>query len=159
HPRPVEYLPPSGRRPRVDPAFLMSDPSGWKETRPFPSGERTPQPDEKTSGQFPLGVAVEADLPRSWQPDQDKVRVAAIGHGGVFVGGKLSPVREKLLADVCNWLLGRDDLLSNEEVPWEYPRVQLSDRAHRLWLWGIRLGVPVAFAFLGVVVLMRRAIR
>jgi len=87
------------------------------------------------------------------------VRVAVIGHGGVFIGNTLPAVKEKLLLDVCNWLLGRDDLLAKAEHRWQYPRVTLADSQQALWQWGTRLGLPLLFAYLGLVVLMVRRLR
>src|SRR5262249_47158967 len=157
NPRPIEYRSPLSPMAKTDPVFLLTDPAGWKEAQPFATEERTPEPDSRTNGQWPIGVAVEARLPATWQPERERVRVAAIGHGGVFSGLKLSPVREKLLLDTCNWLLGRDDLLSSPHEEWAYPRVGLSEEANMLWQWGTRLGIPLAFVFAGVVVLWRRA--
>ena len=73
---------------------------------------------------------------------------------------KLTPAREKLLLDTCNWLLGRDDLLTSDTPTWRYPRLEgLDARQKELWLWGAWLGWPVLFAFLGLVVLMARRVR
>ena len=88
-------------------------------------------------------------------------------HGGVFIGSTLSPAKEKLLLDVCNWLLGRDDLLTKggDENRWQYPRLILADTQETadtrlaLWQWGARLGMPVLFAYLGLVVLLVRRLR
>ena len=66
---------------------------------------------------------------------------------------------EKLFLDVCNWLLGRDDLLARESVRWQYPRVALPASENALWQWGTRLGMPVLFVYLGLVVLMVRRLR
>jgi hypothetical protein len=85
--------------------------------------------------------------------------VAVIGHGGVFRGPKLSPVQEKLLLDVTNWLTGRDELLAKEGVTWQYPRVELSRPVHNLWEWGACAGLPALFVFIGLVVLMVRHMR
>jgi hypothetical protein len=174
-PRPVYYEPRAGT-PSFRPDFMMTNPLSWNEDQPFPTGQRTPRfeppkandfsrgtVDEKRRGPFPVGLAVETSVPATWYSDKDAkpgtVRVAAIGHGGVFIGTNLSPVREKLLLDVSNWLLGRDDLLTKDEHRWEYPRVALSERQQALWQWGTRLGLPVVFAYLGLVVLMVRRLR
>jgi len=82
-----------------------------------------------------------------------------IGHGGVFSGPSLNPAKEKLLLDVSNWLLGRDDLLANGNHEWRYPRVALADSDYALWVWGTHLGMPVFFVFLGLMVLMVRRMR
>jgi hypothetical protein len=158
HPRPLEFIAPDGKEPARDPAFLFTDPRGWKESKPFATEDRIPQPDPKKSGQVPVGVAVETLMPPAWKAQQNTVRVAAIGHGGIFIGKQLAPVREKLLLDVSNWLLGRDDLLNRKNIPWEYPRVAMSNSAFTLWVLAIWLGIPLLFAYLGVVVLMKRTL-
>jgi hypothetical protein len=158
-PRPVDVDPLRARGLRTDPVFLMTDPNGWKEARPFPTPKGPPQPNPQTSGQWPIGVALEARLPKSWNPDQKTVRVAVIGHGGVFIGNQLSPARERLLVDTCNWLLGREEMLNREHIPWEFPRIALSENAKHLWVWATWLGIPALFFYLGVVVLMRRSLR
>jgi hypothetical protein len=156
--------------------FLMTDAAGWNEEKPFP-GEKPPQYErpkaddphrgtilEKRKGPFPIGIAFEAPVPVSWygdkQPEQTpEVRLAVLGHGGVFLGKTLTPMREKLLLDVSNWLLGRDDLLARDYQTWQYPRVQLSDTAFRLWALGAVLGLPLLFILLGSAVLMVRQMR
>jgi hypothetical protein len=171
HPRPV-YYEPAGRRPAFDPVFLMTSPDAWNEPEPFPTPQRTPRYEppkpgdpnlgtvrERRTGQFPVGVSAEVTLPPTWAGKAAKVRVAVIGHGGVFTGPNLSPVREKLLLDVSNWLLGRDDLLARDSATWSYPRVELSDAENGLWQWGTRLGMPLLFVYLGFVVLMVRRMR
>ncbi len=176
HPRPVYYEPKPGQKPPVEAEFILTDERGWNEEQPFPTRERTPRYEppkgddptrdpleKKRLGSFPIGVAVEATLPADWYDDKDAkpatVRVAAIGHGGLFIGNTLSPIKEKLFLDVCNWLLGRDDLLAKDSSVWQYPRVPLSASANALWQWGTRLGMPVLFVYLGLVVLMVRRLR
>jgi hypothetical protein len=160
HPRPVYYERGFGnRRPDTDPVFMMSDPRGWKEAQPFPTAGKVPRPNLQDSGQFPIGVAVETSLPPYWRPEQDHVRVAAVGQGGLFIGNQLSPVREKLLLDTCNWLLGRDDMLAHKKTRWEFPRVALTAESNGLWQWGARLGIPAFFIFLGIAVLLKRSLR
>ena len=133
--------------------------ASWNDDNPFPSRERTPRyeqakddpnkgtVDEKRRGPFPIGIAVETTTPAAWyeaSPDASapgghekptSIRIAAIGHGGVFVGNELSPAKETLLLNTCNWLLGRDDRLPRAEPVWQYPRVALSvvdsNNAHR----------------------------
>src|SRR5438093_9258946 len=123
HPRPVYYVPTPGSSLPYDPTFMMADAASWNDAQPFPTRERTPRyeppksdlltgdVDQMRRGPFPIGVALETTVPRDWYTDKDaqpaKARVAAIGHGGVFIGSTLSPAKEKLLLDVCNWLLGR----------------------------------------------------
>src|SRR5262249_39418989 len=168
HPRPVYYEPTSPESAPIDHVLMMASPESWNEDNPFPTRERTPrfeQPkkdagegtvEEKRRGPFPIAVAAEPELPASWYekpgsgPHKD--RIAVVGHGGVFIGTTLSPVREKLLLDTCNWLLGRDDLLAKDNEVWEYPRVQLSDTQKELWHWGTFLGLPLAFVYVGLLV-------
>ena len=176
HPRPVYYEPAKGTSLAFDPVFMMSDPAGWNEDQPFPTRERTPRfksPDpgdrsigtleEKRQASFPLGVAVETAVPAAWYDSKDarpaRARAAVIGSGGLFVGETLPPAKEELLLDVCNWLLGRDDLLTQDRGRWKYPRVNLSTQEHVLWQWGTRLGLPVLFAYLGLMVLLVRRLR
>jgi hypothetical protein len=176
HPRPVYYDAGKGKKLPFEPEFMMSDEKSWNEDQPYPTPQRTPryEPgaadfgkgslDEKRRGPFPIGVAVETTLPASWYADNKDakpatVRVAALGHGGIFLGNSLSPAREKLLLDTCNWLLGRDDLLTKADHVWQYPRVLLSSSRNSLWQWGTRLGLPVLFVYLGLVVLLVRRLR
>jgi hypothetical protein len=176
HPRPVYYEPKTGQKPAVEAAFMMTDERSWNEDQPFPTRERTPRyeppkgddpskdpREKKRLGPFPIGVAVEATLPADWYEDPNAkpatVRVAAIGHGGLFIGSTLSPIKEKLFLDVCNWLLGRDDLLARDNIDWQYPRVALPASENVLWQWGTRLGMPAFFVYLGLVVFMVRRLR
>jgi hypothetical protein len=176
HPRPVYYVPTAGSELSYDPTFMMTSAACWNDDQPFPTRERTPHYEPSSSkllakesldkmrpGPFPIGVALETSLPTDWYTGKDaspaKVRVAAIGHGGVFIGSSLSPAKEKLLLDICNWLLGRDDLLTKGDNLWQYPRVALSENDQSLWQWGTRLGMPLLFAYLGLVVLLFRRLR
>ncbi|HJT76337.1 MAG TPA: hypothetical protein VJ739_03970, partial [Gemmataceae bacterium] len=119
--------------------------------------------DEKRHGRFSVGVLAETRVPAAWYDSKDAspatVRVAAIGHGGLFVGQKLSPATEALLLDTCNWLLGRDDRLPRTDRPWSYPRVALDARQVELWHWGTLVGLPALFLYLGLVVLLFRQLR
>jgi hypothetical protein len=175
NPRPVYFEPAKGTTLAFDPVFMMTDPACWNEDQPFPSRERTPRFEPKADdpakgtveakrrGPFPIAAAAEVSLPAAWYTDKDakpaKVRLAAIGQGGLFVENVLPPVKEKLFLDVCNWLLGRDDLLTKEEAHWEFPRVVLADNQQQMWEWGTRLGLPLLFAYLGFVVLLVRRLR
>jgi len=176
HPRPVYYVPTPESSLPYDPTFMMTNASCWNEAQPFPTRDRTPhfEPpktdtlvgdslDKSRLGPFPIGVALETTVPRVWYTDKDaqpaKVRVSAIGHGGLFIGKTLSAAKEKLLLDTSNWLLGRDDLLTKGNDPWQYPRVAIGDTQLALWQWGTRLGMPVLFAYLGLIVLMVRRLR
>jgi hypothetical protein len=179
-PRPVYYEPPAGTTPAQDPVFLVT-PEGWNDDAPFPVRGHRPhyKPpekndpdngtlDEKRRGEFPVGVAFEAPIPSSWSSATAKaVRIAVIGQGDVFVGEDLSaskdrsPAKERLLLQTVNWLLGRDNFLPQDNDPWSYPRVDLlpGSQDEQLWLWGARLGLPVLFAYLGLVVLLLRSLR
>jgi hypothetical protein len=87
------------------------------------------------------------------------LRVAAVGHGGLFIGPELSPAKEQLLLLTCNWLLSRDERLPHDERKWQYPRVTMSDRRMRLWRDGALIILPASFAFLGAMVLLVRKYR
>jgi hypothetical protein len=174
--RPIYYQPEEGQAQRFEPEFMLTSAASWNEDQPFPSRERTPrfEPpkpddptkgtlDEKRRGPFPIGVAVEAPVPADWYTDGEakpaKVRVAAVGNGGLFTGLDLPPAKEELLLNTCNWLLGRDDLLPRSDNVWSYPRVSLDSNIHTIWHWGTQLVLPGVFLYLGVVVLMVRHLR
>ncbi len=178
--RPVFYTADDWSKLPFDPYIMQTNKETWNEDRPFPSRQYRPRPpkenephgtlDRKGIGPFPLGVAIETDVPGEWLESKEgkpgKVRVAALGHGGLFSGNDVAPAKEKLLLDTCNWLLGRDDLLARENTEgrdkgiWKYPRMTaLSDRDLQLWHWGAQLGIPALFAYLGVIVLMVRRLR
>ena len=177
YPRPIYYEPRAGETTKFEPEFMLTPAATWNEDQPFPSRERVPrfEPakpddptkgtlDEKRRGPFPIGVAVETNLPSDWYADSKgttptTVRIAAIGNGAIFTGAELTPAKEELLLDTCNWLLGRDDLLPGADRVWQFPRVALSPREHTLWHWGAWLGLPGLFAYLGLVVLLVRRLR
>jgi hypothetical protein len=177
NPRPVYFEPKRGETLPFDPVFMETNSACWNEDQPFATRERTPhfeQPKptdpsrgtlrEKRRGPFSIGVATPVTLPREWylgEPNATPatVRVEAIGHGGVFMGANLSPAKEKLLLDSCNWLLGRDDLLATRQNSWSYPRAALRPAAASIWTWTVVAGLPVLCAYLGIVVLMLRRIR
>ena len=148
-----------------EPDFMMTSPDSWREAQPFPVRGKPLLPASDKRGPFSIGVAVEAPLPAEWfdgQPSSDAprtVRVAAIGHGGWLTGPELAPAKEKLLQDVSNWLLRRDELFARDDHPWSFPRVELSTRAQGMWEWATRLGLPVLFVYVGVVVFMVRRLR
>ena len=177
YPRPV-YLDDDLRRTlKFDPDVLTADRASWNDAEPFRTIERpipsfSPPdrkdadnftPEAKRRGPFPVGVAFETVAPARWQTTAaDRpatIRVAAVGHGGVFIGKELTPAQQGLLLDSCNWLLGRDDRLARPGREWRYPRVEMSEYEQNLWLWGARLGLPLLFAYLGAVVLLLRRLR
>ena len=89
-----------------------------------------------------LGKYTFADVV-SFRMRQTPVRIAAIGHGGWFVGPELSPAKESLLLTTCNWLLARDDRLPNAAATsWQYPRVTMTDRSRTLWTLGTLAALP-----------------
>ncbi len=172
--RPVYFERRDGKKPPYDPIFLMTA-TGWNENQPFATGERRPRytapkeddPDRGTldarrRGPFPVGAAAEVPLPNSWGGAKgQKVRVAVIGQGDVFVGPKLSPARERLFLETANWLLGRDDYLPSDEHVWRYPRLELTpeDWQYRRWRDLAVWGLPLLFAYVGFVVLLYRRLR
>src|SRR5262249_9192320 len=83
---------------------------------------------------FPAGLATEPALRTADHTTSDPghkpvpVRIAAIGHGGLFTSADashpdLTPAKEQLLLTTCNWLLARDDRLPRDDRVWQYPRV------------------------------------
>ncbi len=175
HPRPIYYDPAGGAKQGVDADIMMADRDSWNEENPFPAREKTPRfdppkeddpakgtLDEERRGPFPIGVAAEAALPESWAKDDGAkpgtVRLAVLGHGGLFSGAELKPAAEQLFLHTSNWLLGRDRL-PRDDRPWKYPRVALSANEQTLWSLGTRLGLPVLFGYLGLVVLLVRRLR
>jgi hypothetical protein len=182
HPRPIYYEPPEGAKPAFEAEFLMTSSRSWNEDQPFPTQDRIPQfekpkpkegakpadtsadpLDARRRGPFPIGVALETKLPADWYDSPSAkpatVRVAAVGQGGFFTGKDLPPAQEVLMLETVNWLLGRDDYLPNADRPWSYPRVDLTDQQKELWLLGGRVGLPLLFLYLGVVVLLARRVR
>jgi hypothetical protein len=177
YPRPVYLDNDVWQTLKFDPDVLTADRASWNDAKPFRTLERPipsysppdrKDPDNATPeatrrGPFTVAVAFETDVPARWQlsaADQPaKLRIAAVGHGGLFIGKELSPSQEGLLLDTCNWLLGRDDRLARPAVEWRYPRVAMSGYEETLWLWGARLGLPLLFAYLGAVALLLRRLR
>ncbi len=166
HPRPLAFEAKGGLLMTFDAAFLLTDPRSWNEDQPFPTEKDMPNyTDAKKRGPTPVGLAAEVAVPSDWYAKGEapaeprKARVVVIGDGGLFVGPTLSPAREKLLLDTCNWALGRDDQLTQEGSRWEYPRVALTPRERSLWTWGTLAGLPVLCVFFGLVVVMWRRLR
>jgi hypothetical protein len=160
--------------PSREPTFLLTAGASWNEDRPFATDEYVPtdrsllpnDPDAGTldahrRGPFSIAAAVETSPPAEWYSKGEKrpasIRTAVIGESWFLIGKELTPAKELLVLNTLNWLLGRDDLLARSGTAWSYPRVTL---AHQdLWVWGARLGLPVLFAYLGVVVLLTRRLR
>ncbi len=181
HPRPVYFEPTNGMQLVYNPDLFQTSRDSWNENQPFPemqgnSGERKApayNPDDKDPnkgtldakrrGPFPIGAAAEVPLPADWFAKDEKhpknIRIAVIGESWFLVGPDLPPIKERLVMDVCNWLLSRDDFLPRQSIPWKYPRVELSTQTQNLWLWGCQLGLPGLFAYLGFFVLILRRMR
>ena len=108
-------------------------------------------------------VTLEFNITNKWFPEGNApkrdVRVVAIGHGHLFCGKDLSPAKEQMLLNTCNWLLGRNDRLPSTGERWSYPRVQLDPLQSAIWHWGVPIGLPVLFIYLGLVVVMVRYLR
>jgi hypothetical protein len=183
HPRPVYFgggVDGKGTRAGT---FMITSPDAWNTEDPHPTEKGPPQyqppkvgdPDrgtikERRQDRFPVAVAAETTVPAAWYEGTgarpEKVRLAVIGHGGVFLGNALNPSQETVLLDTCNWLLGRDDRLArrvdddgNPIPDWQYPRVHLTDEQNALWQYGARLGMPLLFVYLGCVMWMVRRMR
>jgi hypothetical protein len=166
HPRPLSFDAKGGKPMAFDAAFLMSDPRSWNEDQPYPTEKDMPNyTDAKKRGPTPVALAAEVTVPSDWYGKGEapaaprQARVVVIGDGGLFVGPSLSPAKEKLLLDTCNWALGRDDQLTQEGRRWEYPRVHMTGREQTLWTWGALAGLPLLCVFFGLVVVMWRRLR
>lgn len=158
--------------------FLLTHPKSWKDDQPFRENPQPPRLNEagvatkpertledRVRGPLPVAVAVDTSVPSSWYAQGDStspsnVRVAVIGSGAVF-HEELSAAQSRLLLDTINWLLEREDLLNREAKTWTWSRVQLDEttKSKALWSWGVCVGLPMAFAFLGMIVLLRRKVR
>ncbi len=117
-----------------------------------------------TLGGLPTFFAAAALLPADFgmthgSDEYRKTRIVAIGHGGWFSGPQLSPAQEALLVQSLNWLLGRDFRLPHARHTWAFPRVSLSEREIYYWHTGTLVGLPVAFALLGLAVMTIRRTR
>ncbi|MCI0741209.1 MAG: hypothetical protein L0Y72_19435 [Gemmataceae bacterium] len=153
--------------------ILLTSAESWNDDQPFPTEERVPRLEhgkdpnrgtilEKREGPFPIGVAVEAKLPDSWFDAKAKptsTRLVVLGHGGLFMAENLTPMKEKLLLDTANWLMGRDDLLARSGETWSFPRVALDEQQKTIWTWGAWFGVPLVFVYLGTLMWLIRRMR
>jgi hypothetical protein len=173
-PRPVYFTAKDAATESFEPTFLLSK-DGWNEDKPFPSGTYRPRytaplpsdpkngtEDARRRGHFPVAAAEEVAIPKDWGAEKGQTaRVAVIGQGEIFVGGQLSPVKERLFLQTANWLLGRDDYLPRADHPWSFPRVDLPPESPGHWFWvlGVWIGLPVLAAYVGLVVLLLRWVR
>ncbi len=172
----AEWLRRGSTSPDESAVLFVSRDESWNEENPFitkkgvprftPTKDDDPRKgsvEEVRRGPFPLAVAAEASIPRSWfekDAKDAKARVAVVGQGAAFVGSSLEPAREKMLLDLVNWLLGRDELLAREpDHAWQFPRVDMDDTDHLVWQWATRLGLPLLFVYLGTVVWLVRRMR
>jgi hypothetical protein len=163
--------------PAVQAEFLATVEESWNDDFPFAS-EKRPElryeppgiedpnrgtPEEHRRGPFSVGIAVETPLPAEWYSPGEggpkSIRLAVVGSGGVFAGTELSPARQKLLLDTCNWLLGRDDLLNHPAKEWSYPRLRLTKQEKTSWQDAAVFGLPLLVAYLGLVILLARRMR
>ncbi|MBA4187748.1 MAG: hypothetical protein C0467_06985 [Planctomycetaceae bacterium] len=92
--------------------------------------------------------------------DRPVERLIVFGSGNMFTGAKLEPAQEKLLAHSVNWLTGRVDRLPHANLPpWEFPRVEMTDREFYLWRYGTAIGLPLVAVYLGFMATMLRRLR
>jgi hypothetical protein len=125
----------------------------------------------ESAGALAFGAAAESLVPAedfakagNSTANPATVRVAVIGHGGLFLTPdpdpsrrELTPAKEKLLLYTVNWLLNRNERLPKDDAGvWQYPRVHLSPRDEEIWHWATFAGLPLLFAYLGLVVLLVR---
>lgn len=163
--------------------ILMTSADSWNEDQPYATDSTTPafkstavpkqeKPDlatalmERRRGPFPVGAVAEEKLPASWFGKDERqpgfVRTAVIGEAWWLIGPTLDPSRERLVTDLFNWLIGRDDRLARrpaDEAVWEYPRLNWSERKAGLWRSGLEFGLPLCAAFMGFTVLLYRRLR
>jgi len=185
HARPV-YLEIDQKDPerfRQQAEILMTSADSWNEDQPYATDSTTPafkstavakqeKPDlatalmERRRGPFPVGAVAEEKLPDSWFGKDERrpgfVRTAVIGEAWWLIGPTLDPSRERLVTDLFNWLIGRDDRLARrpaDEAVWEYPRLNWSERKAGLWRSGLEFGLPLCAAFMGFTVLLYRRLR
>lgn len=183
YPRPVYWMPEGV--PEESAVILSTHEKSWNEDYPFPKLRPSieglqmdvPKPPDEVRkvpnkgtwlemrrGPFPVGIALQTRLPFSWFLGESRrppeTRVVVLGEGAAFKGEDLSPMKERLLLDVTNWLLGRDNLLAREsQAPRSFLRVALDDQTKTLWGWSMWLGLPLLFVYLGSVVMLKRRMR
>jgi hypothetical protein len=183
--RPIYTTPALAASLAYAPEIAFTPKEAWNEVKPMPEEDYFPKfepakpddpkkgtRDEERRGPFPIGVAFETKIPAEWTTTNGEakspstndatIRVAALGHGGLFVGRKLDPAAETLLLTTLNWQLKQDDRLAKDvptEERWQYPRADLSETSARLWRFGGWLGIPALCAYFGVIVWMFRRIR
>jgi len=154
---------------------LSTAQEGWNTGKPFAEDEipryTPPEPDnpdvgtwkESRRGPFPVAIAFETYVPEEWVTAKEqirKVRLAVIGDGEIFKGETLTPMRERVLLDTSNWLMGRDDLLAQEvRDPWSFLRVNMNEQDKIIWSWSMALGLPLLFIYLGMIVMFVRRLR
>jgi len=185
HARPV-YIEADKDQPdrfRQQAEILMTSADSWNEDQPFATESATPafksatgtkqeKPAledallERRRGPFPVGAVAEEKLPESWFGKDEKapgyVRTAVIGEAWWLIGPTLDPARERLVTDLFNWLIGRDDRLARrpgDDGEWEYPRLGWSAEKAGLWRSGLEFGMPMLAAFVGFTVLLYRRLR
>jgi hypothetical protein len=127
----------------------------------LPPSAFLPRPDKKS---FCIGAAIERTVPDDWLTDnketKKKIRVAAIGNGQLFTDEEMTPAKERLLVNTCNWLVGRGDYLARDSGNhWQFPRLQMDETTFLSWIGGATLGPPAVFAYLGFVVFLLRRVR
>ncbi|VTR92069.1 unnamed protein product [Gemmata massiliana] len=104
-----------------------------------------------------LAVGLSVAATKIERPTQ---RTVVFGSGHLFSGQELKPAQEKLLLHTVNWLTAREDRLPKSDQPaWQYPRVELDDRAKNLWQLGAAVGLPLVAAYAGLLAMMRRRMR
>jgi hypothetical protein len=133
-------------------------PAAWYDAR-FDSASDYANAIQSLGGAAAGTTVIDAQSDRVSRPS---VRVAALGHGGLFVGRSLSPAAESLLVSTLNWQLGRDDRLARDvpdDEKWRFPRANLTPQTANLWkLIGVP-GLPLACVYLGFVFLLVRRLR
>ncbi len=171
------YLNRTKQLPDEKAVILATREESWNEEQPFITKDKvpsySPSPDkdwrkgtveEVRRGPFPIGVAIEPTLPETWFDKKKddgpirKPRLIVVGSGNGFVGTDVSPLKQRALLDMVNWLAGRDDLLVRDVATWQYPRVEVGETEQRYW-FGLAAALPVLCLYFGFMVLMVRNVR